>query len=484
MKLSVLHISDLHRDPESPLRNPLLLESLKRDRDRYTSREAPRIKLPDLIIVTGDLIQGVRHDAPGGETALQSQYDEALDFLTGLSEEFVEGDKRRVIVVPGNHDVSAYHSRQCLAPIDMATGADAKLKLVKELFRPESRLRWSWTDLALYEIVNPEMYKQRLAAFVDFYGRFYDGQRTYSSEPEEQFDVFDFPDWGITLVGFSSCHNNDLLNKQGAIHPDCIAHAGERLRAMSNESRLRIAVWHHNIEGSPFRVDYMDPETVQNFIDGGFSLGFHGHQHRPQYLNTRFRYGSDSRITVISAGTLCGGAASGFRRSYNLVEFDTDANSGCLHIREMQNNQLQMPIWGPGAVAPGYASRLKFGFDAPPQPFGRADHSTGLLARAAEFYENHQYCKAVGLLISLAGRDELARRLLLESLIQLGDGAKIAMEFDPPTSAAEAIALMDALWDEGEHERLAEILTMPIIGESTDGSVVEIRTKYEARLGN
>jgi hypothetical protein len=54
------------------------------------------------------------------------------------------------------------------------------------------------------------------------------------------------------------------------------------------------------------QFDYMDPGILQNLIDSGFSLGFHGHQHRPQFLDTRFHYGADRRITVISAGTLCG----------------------------------------------------------------------------------------------------------------------------------------------------------------------------------
>ena len=60
MKLSVLHISDLHRDPENPIRNQVLLDSLERDRRRYTGEEMPRIRSPDLIIVSGDIIQGVK----------------------------------------------------------------------------------------------------------------------------------------------------------------------------------------------------------------------------------------------------------------------------------------------------------------------------------------------------------------------------------------------------------------------------------------
>ena len=60
MKLSVLHISDLYRDPENPIRNDILLDSLEIDRRHYTAEETTALRPPDLIIVSGDIIQGIR----------------------------------------------------------------------------------------------------------------------------------------------------------------------------------------------------------------------------------------------------------------------------------------------------------------------------------------------------------------------------------------------------------------------------------------
>ena len=37
MNINILHVSDLHRDPFSPISNLTLLDSLKRDRDQYAS---------------------------------------------------------------------------------------------------------------------------------------------------------------------------------------------------------------------------------------------------------------------------------------------------------------------------------------------------------------------------------------------------------------------------------------------------------------
>lgn len=141
MTLSVLHISDLHRDPANPIGNQVLLDSLERDRDRYATKEDPRITPPNLIVVSGDIVQGVKHGTPDAEATLHQQYDEAFAFLSILADRFVDGDKRRLVIVPGNHDVSDHHFRESLTPIDIA--ADTKKVLVAELFKPDSPLRWS-----------------------------------------------------------------------------------------------------------------------------------------------------------------------------------------------------------------------------------------------------------------------------------------------------------------------------------------------------
>lgn len=481
MTLSILHVSDLHRDPANPIGNKVLLSSLLRDRNRYSSAEEPHIAAPNLIIVSGDIVQGVKHGTPDAELVLKRQYEEALTFLNALADEFVGGDKDRVVIVPGNHDVSDDVFRRNLRRIEV--NPDARKTLVGQLFHKDTTLRWSWDELALYEIVDPAIYDGRLAAFCDFYKAFYDGNRSYAIDPARQLDVFDYPNFGVAVVAFSSCHNNDLLNLSAAIHPECIAEAGNRRHQSSHTDELfRIAVWHHNIEGPPAKADYMDPDVVQNLIDSGFGLGFHGHQHRPEFLDKRFRHGPDRRMTVISAGTLCGGAAFRHGRAYNIVEIDTAARTGRLHLREMQNNNLQMPIWGPRALPPTRTGYLEFTFDPPPPRFIRSGRSTMLLSQAQQFYDNDQFRQAADVLAPLAQADPLARRLLLECFLRLREEKAIIARFDPPESAAEAIALMDALWQEGRRPRLAEVLRLPLIAGAVDSAVTELRDKYTARL--
>ena len=79
-KLSILHISDLHRSKGCEISNVALLSSLLQDKDRYSVSENPKIQSPDIIIVSGDVIRGsIKPD--GSEEEVLNQYEEAIAFL-------------------------------------------------------------------------------------------------------------------------------------------------------------------------------------------------------------------------------------------------------------------------------------------------------------------------------------------------------------------------------------------------------------------
>src|SRR4051812_14720863 len=100
-----MHISDLHRDSTQGIRNGPLLRSLVNDRNRYTTGTPP-ISSPSLIVASGDIVYGVQatHSAPND--ALAAQYQEAEAFLIDLADTFLGGDRQRLVLVPGNHDIS------------------------------------------------------------------------------------------------------------------------------------------------------------------------------------------------------------------------------------------------------------------------------------------------------------------------------------------------------------------------------------------
>ena len=80
----------------------MLIESLLADRDAYPIN---RIPTPDAVVVSGDLIYGASLGAPDYRENVQQQYEVAIEFLVDLTERFLDGDRSRVVIAPGNHDL-------------------------------------------------------------------------------------------------------------------------------------------------------------------------------------------------------------------------------------------------------------------------------------------------------------------------------------------------------------------------------------------
>lgn len=237
-KISILQITDSHRGKDSHITNSALLTSLLNDKEKYTTIEAPLIQAPDIIIVCGDIIRGsVNKDNAGQET--KEQYDEAIGFFTGLANEFLGGDKNRIVLVPGNHDVNWKYSMDSMIKIDNDKVIDSNNQLKSEYWRQtinqNSDIRWSWKELSFSKVADYKTYLKRFEAFAQFYNVFYDGKRDYSLNPDSQYDIFDFPEFAISIVGYNSCYNNDHLNQIGDIHPDCIANATRQLRELARK---------------------------------------------------------------------------------------------------------------------------------------------------------------------------------------------------------------------------------------------------------
>lgn len=57
--------------------------------------------------------------APEYPSALMAQYDEAADFLAKLTDEFLDGDRSRLVIVPGNHDVDWNKARAGMQTVEI-----------------------------------------------------------------------------------------------------------------------------------------------------------------------------------------------------------------------------------------------------------------------------------------------------------------------------------------------------------------------------
>ena len=483
MTFSILHISDLHRDPTQGVRNGPLLRSLVNDRDRYASG-IPAIASPSIIVVSGDIVYGVSATQSEPSVALAAQYKEAEEFLVQLTESFLDGERQRLVIIPGNHDVSYPETLSALSPhiSSKMSGLPSLGEAVADLFQPHSLHRWSWKDLKLFRLSNKDRYNRRIELFAAFYSRFYEGKRTYSIEPEDQFDIFPYPSHGLVIAAFNSCYNNDPLHRAGCIHPDAIAAAARKVDSLRYEGYIPVAVWHHNTSGGPHSDDYMDADTLQVLIDSGFSIGLHGHQHKPTFVDERFRFGTGRKITVISAGTLCGGHHSlphGHDRSYNLIVLDPAIFKATVHQRRMVNESFESPVWSTGWFSELNASLIGFDIQKP-----LTSHATpnARLSEAEHLIAQEDYESAKPILLLLARSDGIARRLLAECYGTLPYDVDLIDCMFPPQSVSESILLADALWELGDKKRLEDLLNVGVVCDSRDPAVIELRQKYEARL--
>ena len=486
MKFSILHISDLHRDLTNELGNAPLLESVVRDVEQRYATNDPPIPKPALCIVSGDLVYGAKPDSPTFADELIRQYNQATELLAGIADKLFEGDRQRIIIIPGNHDVSYNHVLQAAVQIPIPTTDAERAALVAELFQHRTKLRWSWPKLCFYRITDEVRYAERLGAFATAYSEFYLGKRTFSLEPGHQFDFFDFSHLNFTVVGLSSCNENDPLNRVAAIHPDALAGATSALREAKYSGRYVAAVWHHSLFGIPAQNDYIDSDMLLHLIDAGVSLGFHGHQHRAQCIEERHQVaGGGRKIVVISAGTLCAGPSQlspGEPRGYNIVEIDTAQKTCRVHQRRMHNIEFTFPIWAPAYFTETNTPFLDIVIDPPLRPRPPHLDASYTLETAEKLLGAGQWKEVIEMLVDTPP-DSVGRPLLAKALSEYGNPSKTITLLWPPNIPAEAVQIGDAVLQNGTPEQVVQFLALDIVTKGGDASVLEIARRIRERRG-
>jgi 3',5'-cyclic AMP phosphodiesterase CpdA len=481
-KLTIVHISDLHRSKEHPISNISLLDSLLQDMDKYVGKG--KFDTPNILIVSGDIVHGSRDTVKASEI-IESQYEEALSFLNDLTNKMFDGDKSRVIIIPGNHDVSWTESNESMTIIDDGSDVDDAGRIRKQLFKDaikiDSNIKWSWADRSFYKISNEEKYNERMKYFAKFYKDFY-GDKEYSLDPTEQFEVFDFPAEGVTILGFNSCYHNDHLNRAGSINPNCIAKSGIRTRNLKRQGRLFLATWHHNFRGGPYDQDYMDDTVLESLISKEVKIGFHGHQHKQQIVRIQNTVVEDKKMYVFSAGSLCAGPAeipTGYNRQYNLIELrriDTSKLSVRVISRQKTaESSFDNPVWETGPLD----SSLETIFE---REFNHDQPEPLKLYVIERMVSDGDFTEAINEL-KLQDQDEpLVRKMLLECYSKTNDEERILKDFFDPVTDEEAIQVMNACISVGSQQQKHNLYNSEYIQESADPSVVIIRDQLKAVL--
>jgi len=421
-----------------------------------------------LAVVSGDIVYGVSATEHEADKKLTAQYDEALDFLVALTDGYFDGDREKIIIVPGNHDVSMPHVKRAVKAVPIPADIEEKKRLADKLFAYDTKFRWDWKTFTAYEITDDTIYADRMATFAAFYARFYQGKRTFPLDPTKQYMVHDFPEFELSFLALSSCHHNDLYNRTGRIHPDALAQATSEMLKLSRLGRLGIGVWHHNIQGGPNDNDYVDPEFLQILMDGMCGIGMHGHQHKPQLLEHRFSADQRQGISIISAGTLCGGPRSlpsGRLRSYNIIELDIEDRKGTVFVRSMTNSDFSNPVWAKRHIPEFNGDSVDFKLVGE----RRAPDAMAIAAEADNLSRAGLHRQA----FEAAKRNldnQYLRRIALNALLEMKDWAGIIQNFYDPKNPREFVTL-SAAYEETENWELLKALHEGPFSKSQDLAV-------------
>lgn len=426
------------------MRNDELLTAMSSDAARW---ELDGIRRPDLIIVSGDLIQGVSAGGQSTDDEIEGQYAEAGDFLARLAAEFVDSDRSRVVIVPGNHDVDWSRAREAMRPL-----SDCPSEIAGEALRPDSGHRWNWDDRRPYEIADNALYESRYDHFRRFRANFYAGlDPSPLGHGDGDLLFAEYPSLGLAVAGFASWYGNDCYCHVGDIDPSALA-SSQKLLAGSN-APVAVAVWHHSLLGGPRAHDYMDQRVTHKLIDFGFTVGLHGHQHYPDAAPYELRLPHLTSMVVASAGSLAVGddqLPAGERRQFNIVVIDPEEAKFTVHVRAMSTGGVFS-----GMPRADFGGNTFMTLSLPPSPERPgAPTAAQLLDDAMTAAGSGQFEKALELLGRLPGSvpSAIKRQVEIEALRGLGRHDELLEVLSNPRSPDEAILAVAMLLEAGRFD--------------------------------
>lgn len=421
------------------------MSSLVSDFERAATEEPP-FGLPDAIVISGDLVQGARLGETEYEAIIRAQYEVALDLVVRLCDRFLDGNRSRLVIVPGNHDVDwnvAFSSMELIPDADLAASP-----IRPHDMGPAADIRWDWRDRTAYRIVDRVRYEARLDHFQRFVEKVYQGAALrYAFDPAASYALFELDGGRIGVAAFNSCWGNDCFAFHGAIPDEALAQAHMDLHDRGPQYDVMMAVWHHSLEGPPEATDYMDIATVYNLIGKGFRLGLHGHQHRGQVSSRYIHVPRMEPMAVVSAGSLCAGPIdlpTGVNRQYNVLELADDFRSVRVHVREMAIATVFAPSLRADLGGKGY---VDMDIAAPLSPIAptrfRAD---AVVVEAEELLKSGDAAAALGALLSLdLSALSYARTLALKAAADAQDWTRFIKIAVPPQTIEELIQASKAL---------------------------------------
>lgn len=437
---ALLHISDLHRSGNRPINNDDLISAIITDQERFLPGTVRMDRL-SAIVVSGDLVQGLPLGSANYPDGLSQQYDEAREFLARLTDVLLGGDRARVVIIPGNHDVDFNQSLRAMAVVNPIPDGN----LYDMISAPSSPFRWCWKTRRLFRITDHGAYRARLDQFARFHESFYSGvSLPYPLDPYRGHNWYQIDGGEILIAAFSSCEHNDCYNYCGEIADGEISRSHLNRPSTRVPCRLLVAVWHHDVEGPPLRTDYMSAEVIPLFIDRGFQLGLHGHHHKSEFRPATIRLSGEKRMAIVSSGSLAAGDGdlpTGVNRQYNVLRINDDFASGELFVREM----AVRGIFGDGRLPSlGGSSSCSLDWTTAVIAAMPAAAAVADVERIEQLLNANDYIAAADALAGAIIPDHYKRQLMVRALrgAQRWDG--LISYFSAPATPEELTAVVEA----------------------------------------
>jgi transcriptional regulator with XRE-family HTH domain len=217
----LLHLPDLHvgGDQVADDRGPSIGEDLRRLEDDLGLK-------PEVVVISGDITM----------TGTEPEFDQALVVLERLGDA-LEIDRRRMIIVPGDQDISRTASRAYFR------GCEANDQQPRPPYAP----KWK--------------------PFIAMLARFYGGEKAVVFDEEQPWTLFQLPELWLVIAGLNSTMADSHRDEDhyGEVGKAQLRWFAERLRAFEEPGWLRIGVVHHDV----LRGAADDPESLRDADDLG-----------------------------------------------------------------------------------------------------------------------------------------------------------------------------------------------------------------------
>lgn len=241
--ITLLHLSDPQFGPKHRFDGAVPGSLFARLRDDFVEMRERHGLVPDIILVTGDLV----------ETGKPSEFKRFRAFAEAAVEHFGL-PRRRLVMIPGNHDINR-------------AAAEAYFK-----------------DCESDERVPKPPYWPKLRHYAAMFAEFYADEPDITFTESAPYSVFRYPELGVVVAGLNSTiadsHRAD--DHYGFIGEEQLRHFASELHLAADQGLLRIGAVHHPPGRPESEAARQDLRDLKRFLGPYLNLVVHGHIHEDE----------------------------------------------------------------------------------------------------------------------------------------------------------------------------------------------------------